>query len=102
MGEKRRSSLFLLPNYLAWFGADTFLLAGSAVHWIVVSVMAYQLSGSVAVAGWFATMRGVVSSVTQAVGGTFIDRHDHRTLILFQTCSAPSISPASRSTCSSL
>lgn len=77
-------SLFRLPNYPAWFGADTFLLAGSAVHWIVVSLMAYELSGSVTVAGWFFTARGVASLVTQVLGGTFIDRHDHRTLILVQ------------------
>lgn len=79
-----KKSLFRIPHYPAWFGADTFLLAGSAVHWIVVSVMAYELSGSVTVAGWFATARGVVSAVTQVTGGTFIDRHDHRTLILIQ------------------
>ena len=77
-------SLFALPNYPAWFGADTFLLAGSAVHWIVISVMAYQLSGSITVAGWFSTVRGIMSVVTQVTGGTFIDRHDHRTLILIQ------------------
>lgn len=80
----KKESLFRIPNYPAWFGADTFLLAGSAVHWIVISVMAYQLSGSVTVAGWFATARGVVSALTQVTGGTFIDRHDHRTLILVQ------------------
>ena len=79
-----KKSLFSIPNYPAWFGADTFLLAGSAVHWIVISVMAYELSGSVTVAGWFATARGVVSAITQITGGTFIDRHDHRTLILVQ------------------
>lgn len=82
--QAKATSLFKVPSYLAWFGADTFLLAGSAVHWIVVSVMAYQLSGSVTVAGWFATARGVMSVVTQVAGGTFIDRHDHRLLILFQ------------------
>ena len=79
-----KKSLFRIPNYPAWFGADTFLLAGSAVHWIVVSVMAYELSGSVTTAGWFATVRGIVSAVTQITGGTFIDRHDHRTLVLVQ------------------
>ncbi len=79
-----KESLFRMPNYPAWFGADTFLLAGSAVHWIVISVMAFELSGSVTVAGWFATARGVVSSIAQITGGTFIDRHDHRLLILVQ------------------
>ena len=84
-----RRSLFSLPNYPAWFGADTLLLAGSAVHWIIMSVMAYQLSGSITLAGWFTTIRGVTSVITQITGGTFIDRHDHRTLILVQAgCSA--------------
>lgn len=83
-----KGSLFRVPNYPAWFGADTFLLAGSAVHWIVISVMAFELSGSVTTAGWFATARGIVSAITQVTGGTFIDRHDHRKLILVQagTC----------------
>ncbi|MBP3894316.1 MAG: MFS transporter [Atopobiaceae bacterium] len=81
----RPGSLFSVPGYPAWFGADTFLLCSSAVHWIVVSLMAYRLSGSVTLAGWFATARGIVSVVTQVLGGTFIDRHDHRTLILVQS-----------------
>ncbi|MBR1830472.1 MAG: MFS transporter [Atopobiaceae bacterium] len=78
-------SLFRVPNYPAWFGVDTFLLCGSAVHWIVISLMAYELSGSVTMAGWFSTIRGVMSVVTQVVGGTYIDRHDHRTLLLAQS-----------------
>ena len=82
--EPRAQSLFRLPNYPAWFGADTLLLSGSAVHWIVISLMAYELSGSVTLAGWFFTLRGITSVITQVVGGTFIDRHDHRRLILAQ------------------
>lgn len=84
VARDRSTSLFKLPNYPAWFGADTFLLAGSAVHWIVIAVLAYELSGSVTVAGWFSTARAVMSVITQVTGGTFIDRHDHRTLILVQ------------------
>lgn len=82
---KREPSLFGIPNYPAWFGTDTFLLCGSAVHWIVISLMAYELSGSVTMAGWFSTIRGIVSVVTQVVGGTFVDRHDHRRLLLAQS-----------------
>jgi predicted MFS family arabinose efflux permease len=82
---KAKGSLFAVPNYPAWFGADTFLLCGSAVHWIVISLMAYELSGSVTMAGWFSTIRGVMSVVTQVIGGTFVDRHDHRTLLLAQS-----------------
>ena len=82
---KKGESLFRVPNYPAWFGADTFLLCGSAVHWIVISLMAYELSGSVTMAGWFSTLRGIMSVVTQVVGGTFVDRHDHRRLLLAQS-----------------
>ena len=86
MADKTQDdSLFSVPNYPAWFGADTFLLCGSAVHWIVISLMAYQLSGSVTMAGWFSTIRGIMSVVTQVIGGTFVDRHDHRTLLLVQS-----------------
>ena len=86
MAERaRKESLFKVANYPAWFGADTFLLTGSAVHWIVISLMAYELSGSVTMAGWFSTLRGITSVVTQIVGGTFIDRHDHRHLLLAQS-----------------
>ena len=80
-----KESLFRVPNYPAWFGADTALLCGSAVHWIVISLMAYELSGSVTMAGWFFTIRGIMSVVTQVVGGAFVDRHDHRTLLLAQS-----------------
>ena len=82
---KKAESLFSVPNYPAWFGVDTFLLCGSAVHWIVISLMAYELSGSVTMAGWFSTARGIMSVITQVVGGTFVDRHDHRTLLLVQS-----------------
>lgn len=82
---EREPSLFAVRNYSAWFGADTFLLCGSAVHWIVISLMAYELSGSVTMAGWFSTIRGIMSVVTQVIGGTFVDRHDHRTLLLVQS-----------------
>ncbi len=86
MEEARATgSLFAVPNYPAWFGADTFLLCGSAVHWIVISLMAYELSGSVTMAGWFFTIRGIMSVITQVIGGTFVDRHDHRTLLLAQS-----------------
>lgn len=78
-------SLFRIPNYPAWFGADTFLLCGSAVHWIVISLMAYQLSGSVTMAGWFSSIRAITSVVTQVIGGALIDRHDHRKLLLVQS-----------------
>jgi len=83
--EARKESLFQVPNYPAWFGADTALLCGSAVHWIVISLMAYELSGSVTLAGWFSTSRAVTSMITQIVGGTFVDRHDHRRLLLAQS-----------------
>ena len=82
---ERKESLFKVPNYPAWFGADTFLLTGSAVHWIVISLMAYQLSGSVTMAGWFSTARSITSVITQVVGGAFVDRHDHRKLLLAQS-----------------
>jgi MFS family permease len=82
---EKRESLLKIKNYPAWLGVDTFLLAGSAVHWIIMSVMAYQLSGSLAYAGWFSTIRGITSSVTQIVGGTFIDRHNHRLLMIAQS-----------------
>ena len=78
-------SLFRIKSYPAWFTVDTALLAGSASHWLALSLVAFELSGSVTAAGWFQTVRGLVSGVTQIVGGTFIDRHDHRTLMLFQS-----------------
>ncbi|MDO4539187.1 MAG: hypothetical protein Q4B54_13565, partial [Coriobacteriales bacterium] len=81
----RDASLFRLPGYPAWFVSDTALLAGSAVHWVALPLVAFELSGSVVWAGWFATARAIASSVTQAVGGVYIDRHDHRRLILVQS-----------------
>lgn len=83
--ETGERSLFKIASYPAWFMVDTALLAGSASHWLALSLVAFELSGSVTAAGWFQTVRGLVSGVTQIVGGTFIDRHDHRTLMLFQS-----------------
>ena len=77
-GEKKGGPLFRLPNYPAWFAADTLLLSGfrGALD-RRISLSAHELSGSVTMAGGFprcaACERGYPG------GGRHLHRpYDHR------------------------
>ena len=69
-------------HYRAWFAADTASALGFVLRDLALSMVAYDISGSVALAGWLVTLVTLAGKVSQIFGGTFVDRHDRRTLIL--------------------
>ena len=77
-----RRSFWRAPNYAAWFTADTASAAGGSLRPLAVSLAGYAVSGSTAAAGWLGTAALIAQQVASVFGGTFVDRHERRTLIV--------------------
>ena len=77
-----RRSFWHAPNYTAWFTADTASAAGGSLRALAVSLAGYAVSGSTAAAGWLGTVALVAQQTAAVFGGTFVDRHDRRMLII--------------------
>lgn len=77
-----RRSFWHAPNYAAWFTADTASAAGGSLRALAVSLAGYAVSGSTAAAGWLGTAALIAQQVAGVFGGTFVDRHERRTLIV--------------------
>lgn len=77
-----RRSFWRAPNYAAWFTADTAAAAGGSLRALAVSLAGYAVSGSTAAAGWLGTAALIAQQVASVFGGTFVDRHERRTLIV--------------------
>lgn len=77
-----RRSFWHAPNYAAWFTADTASAAGGSLRALAVSLAGYAVSGSTAAAGWLGTAALIAQQAAAVFGGTFVDRHDRRTLIV--------------------
>lgn len=69
-------------GYPAWFAADTASAAGLSLRLLAISLAGYLVSGSTAKAGWVGTACLVCQQVAAVFGGTFIDRHDRRRLVI--------------------
>jgi MFS family permease len=84
-GHKSRSSstsLWHTPQYKAWFTADTASAAGAAMQGFAIALVSFKLSGSVVSAGWLTTLTRVLQQLANLFGGTFIDRHGRKLLII--------------------
>lgn len=77
-----RRSFWRAPNYAAWFTADTASAAGGSLRALAVSLAGYAVSGSTAAAGWLGTAALIAQQAASVFGGTFVDRHERRTLIV--------------------
>lgn len=77
-----RHGLWSHTGYPAWFAADTASAAGLSLRLLAISLAGYLVSGSTAKAGWVGTACLVCQQVAAVFGGTFIDRHDRRRLII--------------------
>lgn len=75
------TQLWGAPGYRQWFTADTATAAGVALRTLAVSLAGYAVSGSMVAAGWLGTASMIMQQVFNLFGGTFVDRHDRKTLI---------------------
>ena len=79
---KLRTGLWRRPGYTAWFAADTATAIGVAMRSLAISLVGYAVSGSTVAAGWLGSASMIAQQVFGVFGGTYVDRHDRRTLII--------------------
>ena len=69
-------------GYIPWFTADTASAVGAALRALAISLLGYAVSGSTIAAGWLGTSSMIAQQVASVFGGTFVDRHDRKRLIV--------------------
>lgn len=79
---QRSGSLWGNPTYRQWFTADTASTIGAAMRGFAISLIAFSLTQSVVLAGWLATFSQVATHVSDVFGGTVVDRHNRKGLII--------------------
>ena len=62
--------------------ADTASAVGAALRALAISLLGYAVSGSTIAAGWLGTSSMIAQQVASVFGGTFVDRHDRKRLIV--------------------
>ena len=76
------TNLWRTPGYPSWFTSDTASAIGAAMQGFGVSLVAYKISGSLIAAGWVPTLTGIVRQLANVLGGTVVDRHDRKHLVI--------------------
>ena len=69
-------------QYRRWFAADTAAAMGMAMKSFAISLVAFSLTQSLALSGWLGTVTMLAAQTAGIFGGTVVDRHDRRTLII--------------------
>lgn len=83
-------SLTHTKGYRAWFIADTSISVGMTLRGFAIPLIAYSLSGNLALAGWVTSAAAISQQIMAIFGGTFIDRHNRRRLVLVN-CAAGTV-----------
>ena len=81
-GQLICGTLWKTPGYPSWFTSDTASAIGAAMQGFGVSLVAYKISGSLIAAGWVPTLTGIVRQLANVLGGTVVDRHDRKHLVI--------------------
>ena len=75
-------SLWRNRTYVQWLVSDTTLLLGSTLRGTCITLLAYALSHSLALSSLLVSGGGIVALVLSLFGGTFIDRHPRKRLVI--------------------
>ena len=75
-------SFWQSAGYVSWFTADTASAVGAVLRALAISLLGYAVSGSTIAAGWLGTSSMIAQQVASVFGGTFVDRHDRKRLIV--------------------
>lgn len=75
-------SFWQSAGYVSLFTADTASAVGAALRALAISLLGYAVSGSTIAAGWLGTSSMIAQQVASVFGGTFVDRHDRKRLIV--------------------
>ncbi|KFI49703.1 MFS transporter [Bifidobacterium biavatii] len=76
------ASLWRNPQYRAWFTADTASAIGLAMKGFAISLVAFSLTKSLPTAGWLTTASLIAAQTADVFGGTLVDRHRRKRLII--------------------
>ena len=82
-----RSTLWGDPRYRTWFTADTASTLGAALKGFAISLIAFSLCHSLVWSGWVTTAAMIASQATSLFGGTVVDRHNRKRLVILNAAS---------------
>lgn len=77
-----QQSMWHSQQYRAWFTADTASAIGAALKGFAISLISFSLCHSVVMAGWATTAAAIASQATGLFGGTVVDRHSRKRLVI--------------------
>lgn len=80
-------SLWGSAQYRHWFTADTASAIGATLKGFAISLVAYSLCHSLVLSGWLTTATMIASQLTTLFGGTVVDRHDRKRLVILNAVS---------------
>lgn len=80
--DAARPALWSNAGYRRWFTADTAAAVGAALRGFAISLIAFSLCHSVVMAGWATTAAEIARQATGLFGGTVVDRHDRKRLVI--------------------
>ena len=80
-------SLWGSAQYRHWFTADTASAIGATLKGFAISLVAYSLCHSLVLSGWLTTATMIASQLTTLFGGTVVDRHDRKRLVILNAAS---------------
>ena len=81
-GVVSAQGLWRTRGYPTWFTADTATAVGVALRTLAITLLGYHISGSTVTAGWIGSVAMIAQQVCSVFGGTFVDRHSRRALII--------------------
>ncbi|MFD0704664.1 MFS transporter [Alloscardovia venturai] len=68
--------------YRSWFIADSGTSAGYSLRVFALPLVAFSVTQDVSIAGWITAISSIVYTVMSIFGGTVVDRHNRRKLML--------------------
>ncbi|WP_418969281.1 MFS transporter [Alloscardovia omnicolens] len=69
-------------DYVSWFTADTASAIGLSLRALALSLLGLSITQSAVLAGWLGSLSMVVQLIMTIFGGTFVDRHSRKMLVI--------------------
>lgn len=69
-------------SYISWMAADTAASIGGTLRGFAIPLIAFSVSQSLVMSGWLSTPSMVLEQVCGLFGGTIVDRHPRKPLII--------------------
>ncbi|MCI1936348.1 MAG: MFS transporter, partial [Bifidobacteriaceae bacterium] len=69
-------------SYVSWMTSDTAAAVGASLRGFAIPLVAFSVSHSLGAAGWLSTLSLILQQVCGLFGGTIVDRHHRKPLII--------------------